>query len=242
LGVNLAVYDNYAGRGRIGAGVAIKRKQATTIFNRGLSSAKIKTGGVLEIGPGDGYIAELSRLAELDYLAIEGSDGVADKLRSSGFKVIRGYVPPMPAEVNSGYRCCFMLHVLEHMKSYSEAAQIVSEIRNTLAPGGAIVVACPDYSRWGHYFYDCDYTHAYPITRRRLSQLLVDQGFEVVQHTVYTGPVFGYIGLPISWLAKLLYWPLLDDLIGPTRFKDVLNRGYLTFLPNILTIARRPMA
>lgn len=236
----MAIYDGYAVRGRIGAGVAIKQRQAETIFNLGLSCARSPTGGVLEIGPGDGYIAELSRSATLDYSAIEGSDAVADGLESKGFNVLRGYVPPMPARLASGYRCCFLLHVLEHMKTAVEAAQVVSEIHDRLAPGGTIVIACPDYSRWGHYFYDCDYTHAYPVTRRRLDQLLRDQGFEVVHHTVYVGPVFGYIGVPISWLAKLLYWPLLDDLIGP-RLKDVLNRGFLTFLPNILTVARRPL-
>jgi len=236
----MAVYDAYASRGRIGAGVSIKRRQAETIFSCGLNCSKGVSGGILEIGPGDGYIAELSNSAALDYAAIEGSEAVAEKLESKGFQVFRGYVPPIPAGVSSGYRCCFILHVLEHMKSTVEAAQIVSEIYNRLTPGGTIIVACPDFSRWGHYFYDCDYTHSFPVTRRRLNQLLLDQGFEVVKHTIYIGPVFGYIGLPLSWLAKILYWPLLDDLLGPKRMKDALNRGFLTFLPNLLTIARRP--
>lgn len=235
----MAVYDTYANRNRIGAGVAIKQRQATTIFESGIFSTINIPGGILEIGPGDGYIAFLAKSAELPYTAIEGNDAVAEKLRVSGFDVVSGYVPPLPAGLRSGYRCCFMLHVLEHMKSASDAGQVISEIFNILAPGGTIIIACPDYSRWGHYFYDCDYTHTYPVTRRRLNQMLVDQGFEVVQHTIYCGPVFGYISLPITWLAKMLYWPLLDDLIGPNRLKDILNRGFLTFLPNLLTVARR---
>jgi len=236
----VAIYDDYARRSRIGAGVSIKRRQAATIFARGINSTMNTSGEVLEIGPGDGYIAALTKCAELPYTAIEGNDTVAANLRNSGFNVLSGYVPPLPFGLHSGYRCCFMLHVLEHMKSASDAGQVISEIFNLLAPGGAIVIACPDYSRWGHYFYDCDYTHTYPVTRRRLNQMLVDQGFEIVQHTIYCGPMFGYISLPISWLAKVLYWPSLDDLIGPDRLKDVLNRGFLTFLPNLLTVARRP--
>jgi hypothetical protein len=238
----LAVYDGYAARGRIGAGVAIKRRQASKIFDFGLASSRGVQAGVVEIGPGDGYIAELSKAGGLEYVGIEGSAAVAEKLQLLGHEVLRGYVPPLPVGLTNGYRCCFMLHVLEHMKTPVEAATVVAQIFERLAPGGALVVACPDYSRWGAHFFDCDYTHSYPLTRRRLSQLLRDQGFEVVESTIYVGPVFGYAGLPISWLAKLLYWPVLDDLLGPRLFKDAMNRGFLTFLPNLLTVARRPLS
>ncbi len=237
----MAIYDSYARRNRIALGVLIKRRQASIIFKLGVDSAKSSSDSILEIGPGDGYIAELSRLADFPYTAIEGSASVADKLRNNGFEVIHGYVPPIPAGLTNNYQCCFILHVLEHMKTPSDAAQIVSEIYNTLAPGGTVIVACPDYSRWGQYFYDCDYTHSYPVTRRRLNRLLMDQGFEIVRDTIYTGPLFGYIGIPISWIAKLLYWPLLDDLMGSRYFNDALNRGFLTFLPNLITIGRRPL-
>lgn len=237
----MAIYDAYASRSRINAGIDIKRRQAEVIFRLGLEHSKGASGGLFEIGPGDGYIASLSRSEGFEYSAVDGSDAVADKLRIQGFHVSRGYVPPLPADIGSEpFRCCYLLHVLEHMSSAQNAATLVSDIRDRLAPGGALVVACPDYSRWGHYFFDCDYTHAFPVTRRRLAQLFRDQGMEVSYHTIYTGKIFGYHGLPIFWLAKLFYWPLLDDLIGPSRLRDILNRGFLTFLPNVLTIARRP--
>ena len=147
-------------------------------------------GGVLEIGPGDGYIADIARAQGLDYIAVEGSDAVAEKLRQDGVQVLRAYVPPLPLGLPSEpLRCCYLLHVLEHMTSAPSAAALVSDICERLAPGGTLVVACPDYSRWGGYFYDCDYTHAYPVTRRRLAQLFRDQGMEVVYHTIYIGSV-----------------------------------------------------
>ena len=237
----MAVYDGYAGRGRIGAGVAIKRLQASRMFNDGLAYSSRVNAGVVEIGPGDGYIAELAIAATLDYVGVEGNEAVSEKLQRLGYKMLQGYVPPLPVELGHGFRCCFMLHVLEHMKSPADAASVIGQVHDRLAPGGVLVVACPDYSRWGSHFFDCDYTHTYPVTRRRLNQLLLDQGFEVVKSTVYVGPVFGYLGLPISWIAKLLYWPVLDDLIGPRIFKDAINRGFLTFLPNLFTVARRPI-
>ena len=238
----MAIYDSYARRGRVGLGVRVKLSQARSIFELARMHIVTKIGAVLEIGPGDGYIADLVRLQGLEYVAVEGSDAVAAKMEAVGYRVFRGYVPPLPSDLGqSGYQCCFLLHVLEHMRSPQDAANLVAEIYQLLTPGGALVIACPDYTRWGHYFYDCDYTHAYPVTRRRLLQLLTDHGFEVSCDTIYTGPLFGFLGLPLFWLAKLLYWPLLDDLIGPNRFKGILNRGFTTFLPNLLIVARRPV-
>ena len=239
--VPLAIYDTYVGRERIAAGVSIKRRQASIIFKAGIDYALTDASSVLEIGPGDGYIAEHCRDAHIDYIAVEGSDSVSDKLTTDGYSVVRGYVPPLPVQIkDQTFSTCFLLHVLEHMTSAQQAAHLLAEIATHLLPGGSLVIACPDYSRWGHYFYDCDYTHAFPVTRRRLMHLLRDQGLELVHHTIYVGPIFGYHGLPLAWIAKLLYSPLLDDLIGPHRFRDIMNRGFLSLLPNILTIARRP--
>ena len=238
----MAIYDAYAVRSRVKIGVAIKQHQAKRIFELGLRCSAVASKRILEIGPGDGYVAALSRAAGLAYTAIEGSAAVADKLSGIGLDVRQSYVPPLPVGLAPDYRCCYLLHVLEHMQSAAHAAQLVGEIRDRLLPGGALVIACPDYSRWGRYFYDCDYTHSYPLTRRRLAQLLRDQGFEIQCQTIYTGPIFGFLGLPLSWVAKLLYWPLLDDLIGPNRLRDVMNRGFLTFLPNLLMVARRPLS
>jgi hypothetical protein len=112
----LSIYEGYALRERIGAGVAIKRRQAHAMLELGLKFSHSAAGGVVEIGPGDGYVAELARSADLDYCAVEGSEAVANAIQRKGFRVLRGYVPPLPAGLASAYRCCCFLHVLEHMK------------------------------------------------------------------------------------------------------------------------------
>jgi hypothetical protein len=55
--------------------------------------------------------------------------------------------------------------------------------------------------------------------------------------TVYCGQILGFRGLPLSWMAKLAYPKFIDNAIGPFVPKDVLNRGLLTFLPNLLAVA-----
>jgi SAM-dependent methyltransferase len=236
----MAVYDQYSNRSRVKSGVAIKARQNRVIFDLGLANSTGLPVRILEIGPGDGYIADFSVSSGVSYTAVEGSLAVADRLRARGFDVHVGYVPPLPASISGPFSCCYLLHVLEHMQSPREASELMDAVFKLLAPGGALVIACPDYGRWGTHFYDCDYTHSYPLTRRRLTQLLKDHGFELAHHTVYCGPYFGYRSLPVSWLAKLAYPGLLDDLLGRVVPGDVLNRGLLTFLPNLLTVARRP--
>jgi SAM-dependent methyltransferase len=235
----LAVYDQYSNRSRLGAGVAIKSRQNQTIFQLGLSYSVGLGTRILEIGPGDGYIADTAAVSRLAYTAVEGSAAVAAGLRARGVEVEIGYVPPLPASLSGPFSCCYLLHVLEHMPSPQVAASLMDAVFQVLAPGGVFVIACPDYLRWGARFHDCDYTHSYPLTRRRLTQLLTDHGFEIVHHTVYCGPFFGYASLPVSWLAKLAYPAWVDGLLGRLVPGDVLNRGLLTFLPNLLTVARR---
>jgi SAM-dependent methyltransferase len=236
----MAVYDQYSGRKRIKLGVILKRiqnRRFIALARRFSSSPRTR---VLEIGPGDGDIAHLSVSAGWNYAAVEGSARVSEALRGQGLEVTQAYVPPLPHGLRVPYDCCFLLHVLEHMSGPQVASELLSQIFSVLAPGGVLVVACPDYHRWGSDFFDCDYTHTYPVTRRRLAQMAADHGFEMVHQTVYTGPFFGRWGLPLSWAARLLYPRFLDGLVGASVPGDVLNRGLLTFLPNLLVVMRRP--
>jgi len=47
--------------------------------------------------------------------------------------------------------------------------------------------------------------------------------------------------LVLAWFARLLYPRFVDDLISDHVPRDAINRGLLTFLPNLLMIARRPL-
>lgn len=238
----MALYDQYAGRQRVQAGVALKRRANNTIFDMALRHAPGAKPRVLEIGPGDGYIAEYAAQLGCAYAAIEGNAAVARQLADRGFDMHLGYVPPLPDTVVGPFGVCVMLHVIEHMASARAAADLVEQLRMQLVPGGVLAIACPDFINWGSRFFDCDYTHSYPMTQRRLRQLLQDQGLEVLQETVYMGDRFGHRWLPLSWAGRLLYPQFVDQLVAHWIPGDVLNRGLLTFLPNLLTLARRPLA
>ena len=88
-------YDHYAGRKRNSYGEKVKKIFADKLF--GLSIEGFKSAPrILEIGPGDGYIAGLAKENGNEYLGIEGSPKVFENLISKGYNIIKSFVPPLP--------------------------------------------------------------------------------------------------------------------------------------------------
>ena len=240
----MSFYERFASRSRNRIGIWTKRSQARTIFRLGTSGIADRRLAVLELGPGDGYIAELARASGYDYLAVDGSEAVVRNLSQAGVRVIRSFVPPLPPfPVETGpLDVCYMLHVIEHTQDIYAAITLVGELRDRLRPGGRLVIATPEMRYWKQDFYDSDYTHHLPFTRRTLLELLGNEGFDVTYQSIYTGPVFGYRGLPIYWLTRLAYPQWLDELIGRHARHDVLARGFWTLIPNLIVVAQKPGA
>lgn len=234
----MGFYEHYANRSRNSLGIKIKKKQATKIFHLGLPGNNTQDISVLELGPGDGYIAHLSVENNFKYVAVEASEPVVKKLSSEGYNIIQSFVPPLPENIEN-IDICFMLHLIEHMKDMDSAAKLIKELKIRLNKGGKIVIACPDYIRWKHHFYDCDYTHQLPFTRRRLNQLLINEGFEITYDSIYTGTVFGYRGLLLFWLARIFFPQFIDDMTFRFFKTDVLKRGFLTIIPNLIVVAKK---
>ncbi len=234
----MAFYDHYATRPRNNLGLKAKLYQARKIFELAFEGTDSKSATVLELGPGDGYIASLSARNNCKYLGIEASEAVAAKLSKQGHNIIHSFVPPLPSNIGT-FDVCYVLHVIEHMKDMDTATLLIRQIRDCLNHDGKLVLACPDFIRWKHYFYDCDYTHSLPFTKRRLRQLLINEGFDIAYESIYTGPVFGYRGLPLYWFAKFFYPQFLDDLSSIYLKSDILNRGFLTLIPNLIVVAKK---
>lgn len=232
----MSFYEHFFKRERNPAGVRLKKNFASKVMklaDRHCSSIN----AVLEIGPGDGYIAELSREAGYKYLGLEASTELSDMLKTRGFEIIQQFVPPLPENIGQ-YSVCIALHVFEHMDDTRKASALLSEIYSKLQPGGLVIIACPDYYRWGRFFFDCDYTHSIPFTMRTLNQLLVNEQFDVVFKDYYVGNAIGTRYLPIPWLIKLFYADWMNRLITPGN--NLLYRLFLTFLPNLLFVAKKP--
>lgn len=150
----------------------------------------------LEVGPGQGAIAELARTAGYRYRAVEPSPMLAEALRGRGFDVDQAFTPPLPGP-DLSQDVVYADQVLEHMSGIDAARAWVAEALRVLRPGGLLFVVVPDYLKERGFFWDIDYTHNFITTERRVRQLLYDGGFEV-------GRVVRSIGLATGLRRDLL--------------------------------------
>ncbi len=233
----MSFYDHYISRSRNVFGVKVKKNFAKKLFKMALTT-KHNPVKILEIGPGDGYIASLAKQNEFDYTGIEGSSKVFNSLSEEGYNIIQKMVPPLPENLGN-YDICFILHVIEHLNTITEATQLISQIKSKLNNDGKIVIATPDYLKWGKDFYNSDYSHNLPFTIKRLYQLFINEDLKIEFAGYYVGDQFGVFRIPIYWLGKLLYFRSVDNYFKNSMGSDIWYRAYLTCLPNIVMIARK---
>ncbi|MFO7301628.1 MAG: class I SAM-dependent methyltransferase [Acidobacteriota bacterium] len=193
----------------------------------------------LEVGPGQGAIAELARAAGYRYRAVEPSPVLAGALRERGFDVEQAFTPPLPA-ADLSQDVVYADQVLEHMSGIDAARAWVAEALRVLRPGGLLFVVVPDYLKERGFFWDIDYTHNFITTERRMRQLLYDGGFEI-------GPMVRSIGLAtgvrrdlLAGLALLVNLPGTDALSRYLKAEDALFKVRKNLFETLAFVARKP--
>ena len=192
-------------------------------------------GSVLEIGPGRGDFADICLARCIEYFAIEANHQMAESLKSRGAGVIPAMVPPLP-ELDRKFDAAVMINVMEHMNSMADALQITQQIRKALKPGGKFIICSPDYLNWRHNFFNCDFSHSYVTTRRRLKQLLINGGFGNIRSC----HICGHLSGPLCWfltpIVGRLPFGLLNAMFPESKLFYKLYKGQLTFSRKVLIL------
>jgi SAM-dependent methyltransferase len=211
-------------------GVGLARVLAGKIFKY----AGITPGSsVLEIGPGRGDFADICLREGVEYSAVEANRQMAESLESRGAHVVRAMAPPLPA-LDKQFDTVVMINVMEHMSSMKDALEITRQIRGVLKPKGRFVICSPDYLNWRHNFFNCDFSHNYVTTRRRLEQLLVDSGFGHIRSCHLSGHVSGLLCFLLSALVSRLPFGFLNAAFPDSKLFYKLYKGQLTFSRKVL--------
>jgi SAM-dependent methyltransferase len=137
---------------------------------------------LLEIGSGRGTGGQIAnQMGFAKYVGVEPTQALAAFSRESyGHEVVEDFLPELVSIKTASMDAIFSIHVLEHASSHLDAWAWVKEMKRVVRPGGHILICTPDAQDYGTYFWDSDWSHGYPTTPRRLSQILQDHGLELV--------------------------------------------------------------
>jgi len=209
---------------------------ARRAFARMLAFAEAAPGSrVLEIGPGRGELAELCLVRKMEYHAVEPNAGLAESLRQKGARVVCARVPPLPA-LDGKFDLVVMVNVMEHMNGLEQALDTACQVRQVLSPGGKFLIHAPDYLSWRGHFFNCDFSHNYVTTRRRLDQLLVNAGYQDIKSSYMSGPFQGAAAVLVSALASRMPFGALEALSPRCLVCRRLYKLQLTFSRRILIL------
>jgi SAM-dependent methyltransferase len=194
---------------------------------------------ILEIGPGRGEFAELCLGEKMEYHAVEPNAGLAESLRRKGANVICARVPPLPA-LDRKFDLVVMVNVMEHMNGLEQALDTACQVRRILNPGGRFLIHAPDYLSWRRHFFNCDFSHNYVTTRRRLDQLLVNAGYDGIKSGYMSGPFQGAVAVVLSAFASRLPFGALEALFPTCSVCARLYKLQLTLSRRVLILGRNP--
>ena len=198
---------------------------------------------VLEIGPGRGYFADVCLSKGVEYSAIEPNAAMAKSLEKKGVhpsRITCALVPPLPRLENVFDRV-LMINVMEHVNSMQDALQTAQQIRSVLKPGGKLVICSPDYLNLRHNFFNCDFSHNYVTTARRLRQLLISAGFDNIKSRFLSGPLGGVTCFIVTALVARLPFGVLNAMFPESAALSKLYKAQLAFSRKVLIIAENPL-
>jgi SAM-dependent methyltransferase len=164
---------------------------------------------------------------------------MAASLEKRGANVTRAMVPPLP-DLAKEFDVVVMINAMEHMNSMQDALQLTGQIRDVLKPEGKLVICSPDYLNLRHNFFNCDFSHNYVTTRRRLRQLLLSAGFENIKSCYLSGPLTGFVCIIVSALVSRLPFGMLNAWFPDNKVFYKLYKIQLTFSRKVLILARKP--
>jgi cyclopropane fatty-acyl-phospholipid synthase-like methyltransferase len=192
---------------------------------------------LLELGVGKGYFARICRDHGHPYRGVEASEDQCQVLEGDGLAVVCGHVPPVPVEDES-FGIVYSAHLLEHLPDSQAVHELLADCRQLLDDNGVIALLFPDAMAMGRQFWNCDYTHVYPTTERRVAQALADSGYEVVAGHKLSGHFTGARRLLAQAGSRPLVLKAAQSTARSAEKRDLYYRGWMYLQQDILLVAR----
>lgn len=233
----MAFYDFFLGNKPITLLGERWMKQAADYTLQRLLQVLAPLERVVEIGPGLGALTLACRERGLAYAAIDANIGLLHQLKPANG--VCSFVPPIPVR-DAACDAVVARHLFEHSAGLLQAQALLSEMFRIVRPGGCVVIISPDLLWVGKYFWDCDYSHNFPTSSRRLHQMFLDHGLEVVHLGYVHNHLNGWRGYLIGQIVRLIPYRILSAQSTSTLYIDRIYKSRLTFARSVMIIGRRP--
>ena len=181
----------------------VQRRSSDNLLNIILKHTSIHPLNIklLEIGPGKGYFKCACDKKKIDYYALDRNRLILDQLSLSSDHAFIGEVPACLYSIKQHFDIIVCAFVAEHLRSGAEVYDFVKSLKNLCNEGGMIVLLTPDALKQKFEFWNIDYTHIYPTTRRNIYQVFLDN--EILNMKIL--PINGiYISNFVE--SKFVYW------------------------------------
>lgn len=211
--------------------------QAARYTLRRLEAVSTSLRRIVEVGPGRGPFTAVCRAAGIGYTAVDANPGLLTALDPT--PGVCAFVPPLPMH-DAVCDAVVASHVLEHAPGLPQAEAMLGEMRRIVRPGGCVAITSPDLLWYRNYFWDCDYSHNFPTSARRLYQLFLDQGFEIAYLGYVHNHLTGVVGHLVGRAAEMAPYRLLSAQPNSPLYSDQIYKARLTFARAVLIIGRRP--
>jgi len=214
----VTTYDSYLGRSHWEPSEPLHR----WVARRALVSLGVVAGrpahecDLLEIGTGTGRVAVAAKaLGYRSYVGVEPTPALAQYARDlTGATILDDRLPDLKSIPDESFDQVFSMHVLEHSSGFVEAREWCEEMLRVTRPGGHVCVVAPDIRDYRTYFWDGDWTHGYPTTPQRVSQIFTDLSYP----PIHSGSMhLGGTGGVAAFLAHV------GSALVPTRLGDVVS-------------------
>ena len=191
---------------------------------------------VLELGVGKGWFARTCIGHGHSYHGIEANAGQCSELEAQGISITCGRMPPVP--VDGEYGLVYSAHLIEHLAGSEMVHELLTDCTRLLAPGGIMALLFPDAMAMGSHFWNCDYTHVWPTTERRVAQVLTDAGFTVGAVHKLCGHYTGARRLAARIGSRQAVLRAAQAIARNPERRDICYRGWMYLQQDILLIAK----
>src|SRR5260221_7298914 len=130
---------------------------------------------ILEIGPGKGYFYQAIRehKVPISYTALDQNENILKHVGAPSVYV--GSAPNLP-KFKKKFDIIYIAYVIEHLQDGRMVYELIQNCQKYVNPEGVIVFLVPDAMRQGMEFWNSDYTHSYPTSKRNVAMAFFDSG------------------------------------------------------------------